>query len=195
MLTQERLKELFHYDPETGVFTRLVRTSSQGNLGVIKNKLHIYGYLYVGIDGKAYRAHRLAWLYVHGRFPLGEIDHVNHDRADNKIANLREVTSQENSRNAAKGINNTSGFVGVTWEKANSTWRSYIQVNRKRINLGSFQNKQDAIAAREAANIKYGFHDNHGKELFDTSKQLVYKQRCRNGKTQQQKGQQHEFRF
>ena len=197
MLTQERLKELLHYDPETGGFTRLVGRSGC-QVGVIKNKPNSgHGYISITIDQKSYLTHRLAWLYVYGRFPPEQIDHINHDRVDNRITNLREATHHENQKNRAKNPRNTSGVVGVSWNKAVGVWQAMINVNRKQKYLGTFKNKEDAIAAREAANIKYGFHDNHGKELFDTSKQLVYKQRCHNGKTQQQheKGKQHEFRF
>ena len=196
MLTQERLKELFHYDPETGVFTRLVGQCGAPT-GVLKNKPTKQGYLRIQVDKKRYPLHQLAWLYIYGRFPFRLMDHINHDKVDNRITNLREVTSQENQKNRSKPTTNKSGFIGVLKDKHKEKWRAQIVSNGKSIYLGTFKNKEDAIAAREAANIKYGFHDNHGKELFDTSKQLVYKQRCHNGKTQQQheKGKQHEFRF
>ena len=205
MLTQERLKELLHYDPETGVFTRLVKTSRNTRLGVVENKPSSNnGYMRMKVDSGdpdnnngGYFGHRLAWLYVYGYFPPEHMDHINHDRADNRIANLREVTHQENLKNMSMNPANTSGVTGVGWVRSRKTWSAIISVNGKNKRLGSFQNKEDAIAAREAAEIKYGFHENHGKELFDSGEQLVYNQRCHNGKTQQQheKGKQHEFRF
>lgn len=122
MLTQERLKELFHYDPETGVFTRLVGGPGSPT-GVLKNKPNSgHGYIVISINSKNYLTHRLAWLYVYGRFPLEQIDHINHDRTDNRITNLREVTELENHRNMSKSTNNTSGVVGVTWHKRDSVW-------------------------------------------------------------------------
>lgn len=105
----------------------------------------------------------LAWLYCFAEFPDGHLDHINHDRSDNRLDNLREVTYLENQRNRTRSKNNTSGTTGVYWSADRNRWRVSISINNKTKHLGSHINKEDAVAAREAANIKYGFHENHGK--------------------------------
>jgi hypothetical protein len=164
MLTQERLKELLHYDPETGVFTRLVSVGRRVKVGDVTAKtLNSKGYRRIGIEGTLYQAHRLVWLYTHGCFPPEQMDHINHDRADNRLVNLRCVSNAENRRNAALKRGNTSGFTGVCWQKKRGKWEARVGVMGKTLRLGYFNTKEEAIAARQAANIKYGFHKNHGK--------------------------------
>lgn len=102
MLTQDRLKELMRYDEETGILTRRVSTSSNARAGDIAGSKDKDGYLVIRIDKKLYRAHRLAFLYVYGRFPEEFTDHINGIRDDNRISNLREVTRQENMQNQKK---------------------------------------------------------------------------------------------
>jgi len=163
MLTQERLKELLHYDKDTGVFTRKIKLANGIQVGDIAGCVDgVNGYIVIIIDGKNYRAHRLAWLYVNGGFPKEQIDHISHDRTDNKIANLRSVTNQENQMNKSMLKNNTSGFTGVYWHKPTNKWQSQIMINGKYKHLGYFTNKNDAIKARKEANIEFGFHQNHG---------------------------------
>jgi len=98
-----------------------------------------------------------------GKLPEDQIDHINGDPTDNRWENLRDVTNKENQMNRKLGSNNTSGFVGVYWDNSHDRWRSQIWHNSKKVNIGSFKNKQDAIEARKQANIKYGYHENHGK--------------------------------
>lgn len=162
MITQERLKEVLSYDPDTGIF---VYKSGKGGVvkGNVVSGLDGCGYIKIGIDYKQYRAHRLAWLYVYGKWPSGELDHINHDRQDNRIENLRDVERTDNGRNLSIKSNNTSGVTGVQWNRQNQNWRARVMVDGYTINLGSFDNFDDAVAARLAANDKYGFHDNHGK--------------------------------
>ena len=164
-ITQERLKELLKYDSETGVFTRAINSGKNNRwkkgsvVGCVSKK---NGYINVSLLGKRYYAHRLAWLYVHGEFPKFDIDHINHVRDDNRIANLRSVTRQENMRNSSTPSHNTSGLIGVSWRKDKRKWRSYITVNGKLISLGSHTHLESAITARKSAEIKYEFHKNHG---------------------------------
>lgn len=99
VLTQERLKYLFNYNAETGIFTRLITTSSNAKAGTSIHKVMPTGYLRVMINGESYYLHRLAWFYIHGIWPKPFIDHINHDRADNRIINLREATPLVNNRN------------------------------------------------------------------------------------------------
>lgn len=111
---------------------------------------------------KKYLSHRIIWLIMTGHFPDGYIDHINHDRSDNRWSNLRVVSHRQNSLNANLSKNNTSGVNGVIWDKREGNWRSQITVMRKRIYLGNFSKIEDAETARKSAEVKYGFHENHG---------------------------------
>lgn len=173
-MNQVQLKELYDYNPDTGIFTRKQRPRSSfknnygyiGHLSVIeRNKLGTIsqgGYLLIEIGKKKYRAHRLAWLYVHGRFPVDQIDHINHLRADNRIINLREATNQENSKNISLRKDNVSGITGVYFRKEMKKWGAFINHNTKRIHLGFFKDFFEAVSVRKSAENKYGFHQNHG---------------------------------
>jgi hypothetical protein len=121
------------------------------------------GYRRGCFQGREYYAHRVAWALHTGAWPKGEIDHINGDKADNRIANLREVTKVENSRNMPLPANNTSGHIGVAWSKSDKRWTAYIKVGGRRRYLGNFLEKDDAIAARKAAEVRFGFHPNHGR--------------------------------
>lgn len=160
MITQELLKELFHYNPETGIFTRLKSVQS-AKRGVSGSKCE-RGYIFICINGKNYRAHRLAFLYMTGHIPLCHCDHINHDRSDNRLRNLQAVTRQENLKNKSMYKKNTSGTTGVYWRERDKKWRAYIGVKGKQVILGLFDNKNDAIKSRKLAEIEYGYHSNHG---------------------------------
>ncbi len=124
---------------------------------------HRKGYRRGMIFGRSYLAHRVIWALTTGAWPPEEIDHINGVKDDNRIENLRAVTRAENLRNQAIYSNNTSGVVGVDWHKRDKRWTAQIRVDNKQIYLGYFTNKEDAIAARAAADIEYGFHANHGR--------------------------------
>jgi len=162
MLNQETVKRLFNYNELTGELS-FVETKGKGKR---KDKkvgcLSKMGYLVVWADNKLHQSHRLIWLYYYGCFPKNGIDHINGDKLDNRIKNLRDVTQWENTKNRRKAKNNTSGFNGVWWVASLNKWRARITVNRKLIYLGCFTKKSEAISARKNANIQYGFHDNHG---------------------------------
>ena len=161
MITQERLKELLHYCPDTGIFTcakdwgRFRKGASAGS--------YDRGYVKIYLHYKNYSAHRLAFLYMTGSLPANQVDHINQVRHDNRWKNLRDVTSQANNKNASMSSRNKSGMTGVCWSKSHRKWRSSIRVNNKSKCLGVFLDLNDAIEARKEANIKYGFHENHGK--------------------------------
>lgn len=155
MLTQSALKKDLHYDPETGEFTWLVSTNYNALAGSTAGCLDRQEYQVIRVQGKNYKAHRLAWLYTHGEFPPDGLDHKNRDRSDNRISNLRLATNAENMQNIPIPSSNTSGHIGVSWDKATQKWLAQIQINRKKINLGRFHNLEDAIAARKAAELKY----------------------------------------
>lgn len=125
-----RLKELLHYDPETGNLTWLVARSGAGKVGSIAGSQHIAGYRAVYLEYKAYLAHRLAWFYVFQSWPTGQIDHINGVRSDNRLSNLRDVdafVNQQNRRSATRG--NLSGFLGVTWSPVDRKFRANISAN------------------------------------------------------------------
>lgn len=147
MLTQSRLKELLHYDPETGVFTWRVNKGGPAKAGGLAGSRNRGGYRIIGIDYRLYQAHRLAWLYIHGEWPKHEIDHINGVRDDNRIDNLRGATHAENHQNRKKSTRNTSGFLGVSWYPATKKWRSRIRTNRKLKSLGLFDTPESAHAA------------------------------------------------
>jgi hypothetical protein len=140
----ERLRELVHYDPTTGVFTRKVLCGGRVE-GSIAGTLHCDGYLKFSVDNRLYLAHRLAWLFVYGEWPPNQIDHINGNRADNRIVNLRLATPAENSRNRRRHQNNISGFKGVIRQRAK--WHAQIMVNGRWHRLGGFSTPEEAHAA------------------------------------------------
>ncbi len=145
-MTQDELKSLLHYDADTGMFTRLTTTNNKHRIGDIAGSLDA-GYIRLKLNGKTYRAHRLAWLYVYGYEPINLIDHIDRDTANNRIANLREATSAENQQNRNKQNNNTSGFTGVHLEKRSGKYVSYIKINYKRKWLGLYTTAEEAHQA------------------------------------------------
>ena len=165
MLTQGRLKELVSYDPVTGSFAWLNCMGGRAQKGSVAGTLKNTGYVCIRVDQTNYQAHRLVWLYVYGCFPPDEIDHINHNKADNRLENLRATDRSENSRNQRLGSKNTSGVCGVSWFERDSCWRAFIKVRRKYIHLGLFKLFEDAVAARIQAEEFYGFHPNHGIEV------------------------------
>ncbi|EIV2008355.1 HNH endonuclease [Klebsiella pneumoniae] len=119
-------------------------------------------YIHIGMRNKLYKAHRIVWALYYGEYPHSLIDHVNGNRQDNRIENLRVVSSSENCQNQKLRITSTSGCVGVA--KCNSGFRSYIQVNGKRVHLGVYQSVEEAFAVRKEAESRYGYHENHGRK-------------------------------
>lgn len=149
MLTQDRLKELFNYDSATGVFTRIKTTSSRAMKGFIAGSVSSHGYLRIRIDGRVYFAHRLAWLYEFGEFPRGIMDHINGDRKDNRIINLRQASLSQNGFNRRMQSTNKSGVKGVSWSNRDNKWRAVIMHEGKSINVGYFTEKNAAADAIE----------------------------------------------
>lgn len=153
-LTQARLKELLRYDPETGVFTWLVRRNgvkSDGLAGAIYNN----GYVVIKIDGKRYGAHRLAWQYMTGALPEDQIDHRDLDKANNRWDNLRPATDLQNIANRSSW--SKSGFKGVYKPIGRNDYRTEIRINGKRKLLGYFKTPEEAHAVYvKAANDVHG---------------------------------------
>ena len=145
-MTQDEVKEIFSNDASTGEFTWLVANSTKIKIGDRAGSVHkASGYRVIRVNGKLYKEHRLAWLYHYGYMPTKQLDHINGDRSDNRITNLREATNAENHQNLGKNKNNTSGFTGVT--DCGNKWRAYIHKDGKKHHLGYHITREDAHAA------------------------------------------------
>lgn len=161
-LTRSSLVELLLYDAETGeFFWKAARNGTKG-AGAIAGNVGRDGYRRIRVNGKAYLAHRLALLHETGKFPVDEVDHVNHRRDDNRISNLRGCSSSENSRNMSLGEKNSSGVIGVYFEITRGKWRGQIRDKGKVIHLGYYRAFLDAVCARKSAELKFAYHANHG---------------------------------
>ncbi len=163
-LTAERLREVLHYDPETGVFTWKVAASRRRPSGSTAGTRDNQGYTVIRFEGNGYKAHRLAWLYVHGTWPADQIDHDNRNKGDNRLANLREAQPIQNAQNRSAPPGSSSGHRGVIYQDRKSPWRAHIKVDNRRIHLGCYASLDDALAARKAAEAKY--HPFAGKGLY-----------------------------
>lgn len=155
MLTQEQIKKILHYDPNTGVFIWRAKPCKNMRVGSVAGTKRSNGYAQIRIEGKDHKAHRLAWLYMHGEFPPNDIDHINRVKTDNRICNLRPATRAENLQNKSMHSNNTSGHTGVCWFKKTQKWQAKITINKKKIHLGYFTDISEAIASRKAAEQKF----------------------------------------
>lgn len=139
ILEAARLRECIHYDPETGAFTRKVRLAHRHQVGDDATHPMSNGYMRVAIDSQRYLAHRIAWLYVHGEWPKNHIDHINGNRADNRLANLRDVSRSINQQNRRKpDSDNQSGLLGAHYHGQNRNWVARVRVNGRAKHIGSF---------------------------------------------------------
>ena len=162
--TIERLKFLLEYDSVTGIFTWKNPTSNRVKVGDVAGAVNSKNkYICIRLDGSVYLAHRLAWFYTYNIWPQDQIDHIDGVRSNNNIINLREVNNIENHKNSKVYKHNTSGHHGVSFYKKRSKWTASISVDGKRKHLGIFVDKDDAIKARKKAEIRYGYHANHGR--------------------------------
>ncbi len=149
MVTQARLRELLHYEPKTGVFTRLKQTSNRIKVGGVAGTFS-GKYRQVRVDARLYKEHRLAWLYVFGYLPALEIDHINGHPGDNRIANLREVPRAVNAENQRIArSHNTCGVLGV--RRSHKKWTARITVRGTTHYLGIFASSAEAYVAYIAA--------------------------------------------
>lgn len=146
-ITQERLKEVLQYDENTGDFVWLRPTSNRVKAGAIATSKSSYGYGWISVDGQRYSAHRLAWLYVYGSMPRKNIDHIDNNRANNAIANLREATQEQNLFNMRISKKNTSGYKGVHFHRGTNKWRAVVSLNNKPKHLGLYKTPEEASAA------------------------------------------------
>lgn len=169
------LRQCFRYEEDTGRLFWLPRPPEHFSnpeyykscnaryagkeAGVVNHQ----NYRVIWVAGGTLRAHRIIWALHFGAYPDGDIDHINGDPSDNRVANLRDVPHAENMRNLKLQKNNTSGVSGVRWKPNRAKWEAKIKVAGKFIYLGEFKKFSEAVAARKEAEKTYGFHANHGK--------------------------------
>lgn len=148
-LTAQLLREVLNYDPETGLFTWANPPSRKVKRGTVAGSMQVQGYARVKLFKKEYLQHRLAWLYVHGSWPKHEIDHINGNRSDNRIRNLRDVPKAFNMQNrrAANRTNMSTGVLGVTYRPKEGVYAAKIGISGRRVSLGLFKTVRDAQAA------------------------------------------------
>ena len=169
MLTRDRLIEVLDYDPATGIHVwcsrpavnRYVKAWNTRYAGKVAGRRYRKSrgdkteYVVIEIDDRPYAAHRLAWLRTYGAWPTNEIDHKDRNGTNNAIENLRDATSTCNKINTSTRVDNVSGRKGVCWDARRRNWRAEIAINRRRINLGSFNDFSAACAARSVAELRY----------------------------------------
>lgn len=163
MLTAERARDIFNYDAGSGDLTwKVERRAGKGSNvvccrpGDLVGCIGPWGYRVFSFEGSGYRAHRVIWLIVHGEWPAKHLDHVNGDRADNRLVNLRECGDLQNARNRGKHPRNTSGFKGVSWDSNRGKWIAQIRIGGKRNKyLGRFDSAVEAHAAYCVAAAQY----------------------------------------
>lgn len=173
-LTQEYLKSCLVYGKNTGRFTWLQRplehfvsvsacnTWNGKNSGEDAVTLDSNGYRVIHFDGTTIYAHHAAFIIMTGKKPE-EVDHENGIRSDNRWCNIRSVSRIENTMNRKIRADNSSGVSGVYFREDNKKWKARINHNKKRISLGQFATKEEAVQARLEAEIRYGYHENHGR--------------------------------
>jgi hypothetical protein len=162
MITQEELKELLNYNSETGVFTWKVSPARQVFSGDIAGTKRKDGYIQIKVKNELILSHRLAWIYMYGYLPK-YIDHINGQRDDNRIINIREVSNQQNSLNSKISKNNTSGIKGVYWDKSRNKWTVRLSIDGKCKFFKRFDDIDLAkLVIEEVRNKYHGKYANHG---------------------------------
>ena len=159
MITQERLREVLDYNPDSGVFRWLTNTGKRRAVGEVAGGINEMGYIVIMVDGVSYKAHRLAILYADGYLPENEVDHIDRVPWHNWRSNLREASRQCQSRNCKMFKNNSSGIKGCMWSDARGRWKAQITVDGKYRHLGYHFTILDAAYARYAAEQCLGFQD------------------------------------
>jgi hypothetical protein len=152
----QKMREFISYNPDSGVMTWKKVLSNRTKPGALCGaNIDSKGYGRVCFDGKQYRAHRVVWALFYGEAPDQQIDHINGNRLDNRIANLRLASNAQNSRNCRLSKNNTSGVTGISYHSKAKKWMAQIMLSRKNNYLGLFNTKEEAIAARKKAETQY----------------------------------------
>lgn len=157
-LTQERLKQVLKYDPLTGIFTRLKSWKGTLEVGCLRPD----GYITISVDYYPYRAHRLAFLYMSGEFPIDEVDHKNMNRSDNRWDNLRTASKEQNGVNISPRKNNKCGYKNVYWSTRDRKWVVELKHQGQRVSLGNYDDLELAdLVATEARNLYHGEYARH----------------------------------
>lgn len=157
MITQDCLKKILHYDPKTGVFTYLLHRSGSATVGSVAGSINGNGYYQIKINHKTYQAHRLAWLYVTGKYPKQILDHINGICADNRFFNLREASYSQNNMNTLRYKNNNSGYKGVCFYARTKKFLARISWNKQSKTIGYFNTAKEASEAYQAyAKVLHG---------------------------------------
>ena len=156
-LTHQELIESLFYNQETGIFTWKISTDKT-EIGEQAGYLRKDGYRYIQVNCKQYLAHRLAWFYIYKEWPPEDIDHINRNRADNRLENLRPSNRRLNAKNRSTYKNNTTGESGVYYMAGKYRWRAIITVDGKTVSLGCFPCKYSATKARKLAEERLGFY-------------------------------------
>lgn len=156
-LTHKKLLSVLRYNPRTGIFVWKISPSNNAPAGSAAGCADDRGYVKIRIDGTVYYGHRLAWFYVHGKWPKKLLDHRNLLKSRNVIKNLRQCNHSQNKANRRKQRNNTSGVKGVYWHKRAHRWIAQIMVKKRNTYLGSYKSKRAAaLAYRTAAKVSFG---------------------------------------
>lgn len=158
-LTAERLRALLQYSSETGEFTWLTDRNNRNRRGAVAGRVSQLGYVQIGIDGARYSAHRLAYLFVYGEWPAGDLDHIDQNKLNNRIANLRVASKCENQQNRPIHKNNKSGFKGVFWHTQSGKWAARIGVNGKQRHIGVFDDPEVAYKAYCESAARFHTHN------------------------------------
>lgn len=181
LFTSDFLKQCLDYDAGTGLFVWRRRPVSHfaneqqclavngQRAGRVAGRLNGMGYVIIGINRRGYRAHRLAWLYMTGDWPLHQIDHIDGNRANNVFANLRDIPCHGNLQNTKIQVNNTSGYPGVGFHRASGKWYAKITIHRCVKSLGLFESKEDAAQAYLDAKQTYHTYQPRPRHLIEAS--------------------------
>ena len=164
-LQETFIKDNLSFNTSTGVlsWTKGGR-GRRGGVGAEAGYLNkSAGYRMVGCAGTDLLSHRIAWFLHHGVWPQDQIDHINHNRLDNRLINLQDVTHYLNQQNASQRTDNTSGVTGVNWHQRDRKWVVRIYIDGMRKQLGCYTDFFEACCARKSAEVKYKYHPNHGK--------------------------------
>jgi len=151
----DRARAILRFEPETGRVIRTATTGTRAKAGAVIGTKSNHGYLIAMVDYRIYQVHRLAWFLLHGEWPNGEVDHINGDKADNRLANLRVGSSSENKGNMPLSSRNKTGFKGVRWDHGAKKFRASIGVNSRHVHLGYRETAEEAHQLYRAAALRH----------------------------------------
>lgn len=163
MITQDYLRSILEYNQDTGIFTWIFGNNRRVRAGDVAGCIDKDGYIQIRVCKKLYRAHRLAWLYMNGMFPESHIDHIDNNRTNNSLSNLRLANYTKNNWNACISKNSTSGVKGVNWDNRANAYKARVMKNGKLYHFGSFRTIEEAsIAVKKGREYLHGEFTNHG---------------------------------